>query len=192
MEIRQFDEVYGVIPNADIVEGRMVCMAAHTFSYDFGSRADLPGANVPATAEAAKNARFIITWAVDNRQPPYYQPQPSYNWALRGGWDQTANLPMTSTTVYMTYPGYQTGVTIPSGTPSLAFGEGIYTLTSGYYINHASIGVIGSLLQVANTAEDGAGSAGKLQYLASYGDRKVATVVGYSATTGELTFHIRP
>jgi hypothetical protein len=192
MEIRQFDEVYGVVPNADIVEGRMVCMAAHTFSYDFGSRTDLPGVNVPATAEAAKNARFIITWAVDNRTPPYYTPQPAYNWALRaGGWDQTANLPMTSTTVRMTYPGYQNCETIPSGVPSLAFGEGIYTLLSGCYIDHASIGVIGSLLQVANTAED-TSSAGKPKYLSAYSDRKVATVVGYSATTGELTFHIRP
>lgn len=189
MEINRFDRVLGVIPTADVVEGRFVILCAHTHDYDFGSKADLPGARIPATAEEANNARFLITWAVDNRKPPYYQPMPAFSWALRaGGWDQTANVPFNAA-VWMTYPGYQNQKTIPSGTPSLAYGEGTYTLYSGDYIYNANLIVPGALVQAANTAEDG-DDAGKAKLLDAYSTRMVATVEHYDSTDYSLTIRL--
>jgi hypothetical protein len=189
MEINQAKkEIVGVVPTADIVEGRFGVITTHSWNYNYGSRTDLPGFKVPATAEEAKNARFVITWAVDNRAFPLFQPVPSYTWALRGGFDQSQTHPFTAT-VYLTNPGNKDGVTIPSGTPSLAFGAGVYTVASGCYINHANIVNPGALLEVANTAED-TSDAGKLKYLASYGDRKVGTVRAYDSSTGKLTIEL--
>lgn len=188
MEINRFEEVMGVVPTADIVEGRMVLLTTHTFNYDFGSRDELPGVKVPATAEEANAAKFCITWANTNAKPPFYQPQPALSWALRQGFDQAANAPF-SATVYATYPGYQDCVTIPSGTPSLAFGEGTYTVPSGCYIADASWAV-GSLIQVGNTAEDGA-DAGKLKRLSAMSTRFIGIVEYIDSTTKEMTFRIK-
>lgn len=191
MEINKFDNVIGVIPVADIVEGRLIVTTSHTHDYDYGSKADLPGAKVPATAEEAKMARFIITWAVTQAKPPFYSPMPYYSWSLRsGGMDKTANLPMENVDVYLTYPGHVNGATIPSGIGSLAFGTGTYTVPSGCYINNASISTPGALLQVANTAEDTT-DAGKLKYLSAFGDRCVGVVEHYDSSTGDLRFRLR-
>jgi len=191
MEINRFDEVMGVIPQADVVEGRFVIIKANVHSYDFGSRADLPGCAVPATAEEAKRARYCLTWAVHNGKPPFYQPVPALNWALRkGGWDQASNLPMTTTTVYTTYPGYQEGVTIPSGTPALAFGEGTFTFPSGCYIDNAALANPGAMVIVANTDEDTT-DAGKLKYQATMDDRVVGFVEYRDSTNGDLTVRIK-
>lgn len=188
MEINRLDEVLGVIPTADIVEGRLGILVSHTFSYDFGSRSDLPGFRVPATAEEAKRARHIISWAVTNQEPPFYIPVPEVAWSMRQGFSRATNLPF-SASVYMTYPGNQNGVTIPSGTPSLAFGEGTYTVPSGAYIYNASIVNPGALLIVANTAEDTT-DAGKLKYQSTWDDRVVGYVEHYDSASGDLTFRI--
>jgi hypothetical protein len=188
MEINKFYDIKGVIPTEDIVEGRMVVLTSHTHNYDFGSKTDLPGCKVPATAEEANAAMFIVTWAVDNRETPIYQPNPSFNYALRQGFDRPANTPF-STTVYVTHPGNQNGLTIPSGTPCLAFGEGTYTVPSGCYINNAAIVNPGTLLQVANTAEDST-DAGKLKVVSTWGNRVIGVVEHYNTSNGDLTFSI--
>jgi hypothetical protein len=183
-----FDDIVGVIPTADIVEGRVVVFTSHTHDYDFGSKVDLPGAKVPATAEEANNARHIITWQKDNRPYPAALPIPEYTFNLRQGYGKDSNAPFAAY-VYLTDRGNQEGLTIPSGTPSLAFGKGIYTVPSGAYIDHNSIVNPGALLQVANTAEDSS-DAGKLKYLSAYSTRKVGTVREYNSTTGALTFEL--
>ena len=63
MEINRFEDVLGVVTIADVVEGRFGVLTSHSESYDFGSRSDLPGFKVPATAEEAKRAKFVITWS---------------------------------------------------------------------------------------------------------------------------------
>ena len=186
MEINGFNEVIGVIPQANVVEGRFGLLTTNVHSYDFGSRADLPGFKVPATADEAEQARYIITWAVDNRKPPIYQPQPAYTWALREGWDQASNLPMTSTTVYTTYPGYQNSVTIPSGVPALAYGDGTYTIPSGQYIYNAGLKNPGANVIIANTAEDTT-DAGKPKYQAAYDDRVIGRVLYFNTANSNLT-----
>lgn len=189
MEINQFDDVLGVMPVADVVEGRFVVLTSHTFSSDFGSDTDLPGAKVPATAEEAKRATYCITWKVDNRPTPIYAV-PSMSFAERGGWNQTANAPF-STTVYLTHPGNQEGLTIPSGVSALAYTEGTFTLPSGAYVYSSNIIVPGAAIVIADTATDGAGSAGKPKYAASF----VAGVIGetrqYDSTTGRLTIRVK-
>lgn len=186
MEINGFNEVIGVIPQADIVEGRFGLLTTNAHSYDFGSRADLPGFKVPATADEAEQARYIITWAVENRKPPFYQPMPAYTWALRQGWEQSSNLPMTSTTIYTTYPGHQNSMTIPSGTPALAYGDGTYTIPSGQYIYAAGLRNPGANVIIANTAEDTT-DAGKPKYQAAYDDRVIGRVLYFNTSNAALT-----
>lgn len=187
MEIRNYEDITGVITTADVVEGRFGLMTTHTFSADYGSRTDLPGFKVPATAEEAKVARYVITWAVDNTPFPQYKPIPSYSFGLRQGFGQAGNAPF-SATVYLSNPANQNGVTIPSGTPSLAFGRGVYTVTSGNYIASANL-VAGAKVIVANTAEDTT-DAGKLKYQSTMDERVIGLVRQYDSTTQELTVQI--
>lgn len=188
MEINDFKDVLGVITTAAIVEGRFVCLTSHSESYDFGSRSDVAGAKVPATAEEAKRANFVLTWAVDNRETPIMSAIPSFTFAERGGWDQDANAPF-SATVYLTHPGNQEGLTIPSGTLALAYTQGTFTLPSGSYVYSSSIILPGAALIVANTAEDTT-DAGKLKYTASMAAGVVGRTERYDSATGKLTVRI--
>lgn len=61
MEINKYTDIVGVIACGDIVEGRMVILTNQSSSYDFGSRADLFGARIPATDTEAQKAKYIIT-----------------------------------------------------------------------------------------------------------------------------------
>jgi hypothetical protein len=192
MEINHYgDTILGVVLTADTVEGRMVLLTAHTWTKDFGSLTDLPGAKVPATALESIRARYVVTWQQDNQSLPLYQGtqltgQPAFGYAMRYGFDQAANAPFAAT-VYITKPGQQECLTIPSGASALAFGEGIYTVNSGCYMNSGSISIPGMPLAVCNTDEDGAADAGKLKYSTT---NPVAEVYHYDTTTGKLTFKI--
>lgn len=193
MEINDFDKVLGVIPNADTIEGRFVVLESQTFSHDFGSRTDLPGAHVPTTVEEGKRARYCITWAVNNEPTPFYRPMPSFDFALRdGGFDQSQSIPF-STTVYLTQPGQQEGLTIPSGTPSLAYTEGLFTLPSGAYIYSDEIIKPGAYVVIQDATTDStAGEAGKPKY-ASSGNAALGVIgetYGYDSTTGRLTIRV--
>ena len=71
MEINRFEDVIGVVTQADTVEGRFIVLTSNSFGGLFiNVDADLPGAKVPATAEEAKRAKFCLAWAVDNRESP--------------------------------------------------------------------------------------------------------------------------
>ena len=188
MEINKYTDIIGVIACGDIVEGRMVILTSHGSSYDFGSRADLFGARLPASDTEAGKAKYIITWPVNNSQVTddikMLVPMPSYNWSLRqGGWDQVGNVPFTSK-IYLTYPGNQNGVTIPSGYQALAFDRGVFTVYSGGFVFAAGIMAAGAPLEVLNTTDDGA-NGGKLAY-ASGGT--IAIVERFNSEDGSLTF----
>jgi len=188
MEINHYgDTILGVIASEDIIEGRMVLLTKHYWNEDFGSKVDLPGAKLPDTAAESTKARYCITFAVDNRSTPIYEPTPHYDWALRrGAWDQATNVPFAAT-VTLTYPGNQIGLTIPSGCGALAFGEGIYTIPATGYIYSAELLIPGSPLAAANTADQGAAHAGKLFYSLT---NPVAEVIEFQDSTGNLTFKI--
>lgn len=186
MEINKLGEqIVGVVPVADVVEGLFGLFTTHIYSHDWGSYEDLPGFKVPATAEEAKFAKYIITWAVDERPTPIYATLPSRTWGTRGGFGQTANAPF-SATVYLTHQGNQESLTIPSGTPSLAFKEGVFTVPEACYIASDNLHSAGAPVIVANTAEDGA-DAGKLKYQSTMDDRVVGVVRYYDSSTGRLT-----
>lgn len=193
MEINRFEDVLGVVPTADTVEGRFVLLTSHSFSSDFGGsvagKADLPGAKVPATAEEAKRARYCLTWAVDNRPTPIMSPMPAMDFAERGGWSESANAPF-SATVYLTHPGNQEGLTIPSGMPALAYTEGTFTIPSGAYIYNASLIVPGAMFIIADTTTDTAGEAGKVKYVASDAVGVMGTVERYDSSTKRLTVRV--
>lgn len=182
-------DVLGVVATADTVEGRFVLLTSHSFSEDFGSLTDLPGAKVPATAEEAKRAIYCLTWKVDNRATPLLEPMPSYDFAERGGFGETGNAPF-SATVYLTHPGNQEGLTIPSGASALAYTKGTFTLPSGSYIYSSNIIVPGAALIVADTATDGAGSAGKPKYTATMAAGVIGVTERYDSTTGKLTVRV--
>lgn len=188
MEINRFEDVIGVIPVADIVEGRFVLLTPHTFSSNFGSKEDVPGCKVPSTADEASAAKYCITWAADNQPLPFYETLPTLDntFATRGGWSKGANLPL-SATIYMTHhangPESQT---IPSGMASLGYTEGYFTLPSGSFIYSANIAMVGANVVVAYSGAD----AGKLEYQAGYDSRVVGTVVEYDTDANKLTVRI--
>jgi hypothetical protein len=191
MEINKFEDVIGVVPTSGIVEGRFGLMCPHTFDYDFGSRVDLPGIKVPATAAEAINARYCVTFSPDNGPTPFYDPMVVPAFAQRGGWDQAPIGPPYSAQVYVTHRSNQEELTIPSGMPCLGFTDGTFTLPSGGYIHSADIIIIGANVVVANTAEDGLVNAGRLKWQNAYDyDRVVGTVKEYDADTLRLTVRI--
>lgn len=191
MEINKTQDITGVKTIEDIVEGRMVLLTTNPgIGTDLtGMLSDVPGVKLPDTTAEAARARYCITWQVDNREPPLVA-WPSYPYALRQGFDQTANTPITDKTIYLTYPGYQESQTIPSGLLSLAYGgDGtVLTVPSGQYIYDATMQVPGTRLRACDTATDGAGSAGMLAIVAS--GTEIAEVERFSTTTYALTFRL--
>lgn len=190
MEINHFNDVLGVVLTENITEGRFVLLTSHSFSEDFGSLEDLPGVKLPDTAEEAKRAAYVLTWKVDNRPTPILESVPSYAFAERGGFAETANAPF-SATVYLTHPGNQEGLVIPSGVSALAYTAGVFTVPSGSYVYSADIIVPGAALIVADTASDDAATAGKLKYTASMAAGVVGVTERYDSATGKLTVRIK-
>lgn len=187
MEINHYgDTILGVVPQEDIVEGRMVLLTANVHSRNYGSQTDLPGVKLPDDSTEAARARYCIAFEQDNRSLPLYQPQPQYPWALRHGWEQSSNAPF-SATVRITHPGVQIAQTIPSGQGAAAFGEGVYTVTSGNFVYSANVAVPGTLLEVANTNDDSEADSGKLKEGST---NPVAEVVRFDSTNSKLTFKV--
>jgi hypothetical protein len=183
MEINRFDKVQGVVTKEAIVEGRFVTLGEHTETHGFGSREDLLGAKVPTTADEAARAKYVVTWPVSNGPVPFYEPTPSYDWSLRaGGFDQAANVPFDAR-VYLTYPGYTDGATIPSGNLALAFTEGVFTIPSGGFVYDADIIKPGAALVVGYSG----GEEGKLKYTAAL----AVGVVGFTEEFDSTSFKLR-
>lgn len=189
MEINRFNDVLGVVTTENIPEGRFVLLTSHSFSEDFGSLEDLPGVKLPDTAEEAKRAVFCLTFKVDNRPTPIVEKYPSFTFAERGGFSEDANAPF-SATIYLTPPGNQEGLTIPSGVSALAYTDGTFTLPSGSYVYSSDIIVPGAALIVADTASDSANDAGKVKYTASMAAGVIGKTERYDSTTGKLTVRV--
>lgn len=185
MEINKLTDIRGVVAVMDIPEGRFVAIAANIAgTHNFGSRADLPGARLPETAAEAALARYVATWRVPDQTLPMYIPSPEVEFSLRrGGFDQSPNLPLTNTTVHLTWPGQKHGVTIPSGTLCLAFAQGSFTFPSGQYIYDVALEVPGTAVTVANITDDTLAEAGKPMLGSS---EVVGYTERYDSDTGEL------
>jgi len=194
MEINKSSDITGVITTEDIVEGRMVLLTSHpTYPADLTGRlVDVPGVKLPDTLLEAARATYCLTWKVENRTPPMTVPWigPFIPWSLRvGGFDRPTNLPLTNQTIYMTYPGYQISMTIPSGMLALGYNccGGEFTIPSGQYVYDVTMQVPGTRLRVCNTATDGAASAGMLAIMIS-GTVAVAEVSRFNEPNFEMTF----
>jgi len=166
MEINKYTDITGVLTTEAIPEGRMVLLTSHSQSHDYGSREDLPGVKLPDDSTEAAAARFCLTFAVDNTEPPIFIPMPTVaNTSLRYGFDGAANVPFNAD-VHLTPLSNKKGLTIPSGYLALAFGPGVFTVWSGEYVYSADV-VPGAFLAVADTSSDSEADAGKLKYSAS-------------------------
>jgi hypothetical protein len=190
MEINNFDQVIGVVTQADTVEGRFVIMIANAMGGLFmNTDTDLPGARVPATAEEAKRAKFCLTWAVDNRQSPLVMSYPGVTYDFRGGFVRSSSGPV-ATTLWLTHPGNQEGVTIPSGYKALGYTEGTFTFPSGAFVDSAAIKVPGCAIMIADTASDGAGSAGMPKAQTSLAVGAIGFTEAFDAATYRLTIRV--
>ena len=190
MEINRFEDVLGVVAQADVVEGRFVVLVANALGGLFMNvDSDLPGARVPATAEEAKRAKFCVTFAPDNREAPIID-YPSTVFDFRGGWVNSPSGPLTGVKMWLTHPGNQEGQTIPSGYHALAYTEGTFTLPSGGYVDSAEIKVPGAAIIVADTSSDSAGDAGKPKYTATFAAGVIGFTEDYDDDTGRLTIRV--
>lgn len=187
MEIRKFSKIEGVVTQADVVEGRFVVLTTNAFTGDFiNVDDDLPGVKVPATAEEATRAKYCVTWAVDNRSAPIinYSTTP---WDTRNGWGgNTPAGPLTGVTMYLTHPGNQESLTIPSGQKALAFTDCTVTLPSGQYVDSAEIRVPGAAIVISNTANHTT-DAGKPRYTATNAVGVIGETKEYNSSNGALT-----
>lgn len=183
MEINKFEEVIGFVAQADIVEGRFVVRTTNGAGGLFmNTDTDLAGAKIPATAEEAKRAKYCITWSVDNRQTPIVD-WPSTTFDLRGGWVNSESGPLTGVTMWLTHPGNQEGMTIPSGYKALGYTEATLTLPSGAFIDSSDIRVPGALLVVEYSGAD----AGKPKYVATDAVGVIGETESFDSATGKLT-----
>lgn len=185
MEINKYFDITGAVTAEAIVAGRMCVLDTHSQSHDFGSRTDLPAVRLPNNATDANRARYCVTFAVDNSVPPLYEPYPGFTFALRQGFDQAENVPFTAA-VHLTAPSMKEGLTVPSGALALAFGPGVYTVPSGAFVYSSDLEP-GAFLEVLNSDDDGAASAGKLSYT---GSASFAQVERFNSADYTLTFRI--
>lgn len=186
MEINRFEDVIGVVPQADVVEGRFVVLVANAMGGDFmNTDDDLPGARVPGTAEEAKRAKFCITFAVDNREAPIVDwPRTAFD--FRGGWVNSPTGPLTGVKMWLTHPGNQEGQTIPSGYRALGYTEGTFTLPSGHYVESDEIKVPGAAIIVEYSGDD----AGKPKYTATFAAGVIGFTEDFQTDTGRLTIRV--
>jgi hypothetical protein len=186
MEINRFEDVIGAVIQADTIEGRFVCLTSNAIgTIDFGSQSDLPGARIPIGLDEANRSHFVVTWPVDNKQTPFYQPYPSFTFALRQGFEQAANAPFTAK-VWTTYPGNMDNQIIPSGNLCLLFTDGIFTIPSGQFIYDANIIKPGSAIVVEYSGAD----AGKPKYQAASAWGVIGYTVKFDLATYSLTVKV--
>lgn len=193
MEINKYpngSQPVGALATEDLVEGRFVVLTSHTWDEDFGSLTDLPGVKYPTNATEAARARYAVTFTAPERRVsgsnPMYIEQPSFDYALRMGFDQSANVPF-SATVELSWRGNRESATIPSGWKVLLLGDGSeVTIPSGQYVYSSDVETPGALLEVLNSGDDGA-NKGKLSYSAS---GTIAEVVEFNDDNADLTVRI--
>jgi len=189
MRFRKIADSIGAVAVGDIVEGRMCIIVDHSQTLNYGSREDLVGARVPATANESLEALYLAAFSVTQQEPPIYVNYPANPGNLRGGFAGTSNLPFNAD-VYTTAPSMLQGRTIPSGSLVALHAGGTYTVTSGNYIYHATNLVPGARLNVQDTSTNDAASAGKLEYHSTAAGG-MATVIHHDTTKRELTFRTR-
>jgi len=187
MRFRKIADSIGAVAVGDIPEGRMCIIVDHSQSETYGSREDLVGAQVPATANQALEALYVAAFTVTKQKPPIYDSFPAGG-TLRGGFSDATNLPFEAD-VYTTAPSMLQGRTISSGSLVALHAGGTYTVTSGQYIFSANL-VPGARMEALNTADDGAASAGMLSYINTAAGG-LATVIHHDQTNRELTFRTR-
>jgi hypothetical protein len=149
--------------------------------------ADLPGAKLPTTAEEASRARFCLTFAVENREPPIVDwPQTAFD--FRGGFVNATAGPLTGLKMWLTPPGNQESQTVPSGYKALAFQQGTYTIPSGQYVYSSDLEIPGAAVVIEHTA---GADRGKPKYTATNAVAVIGFVRYFDDATGDLTIDVK-
>lgn len=185
------DNPLGALAVEDMPEGRCVVLTSHTWDNNFGSDTDLPGVKLPDNDTEAQMAHRIVTWTPPDRVVGpgnlYIVPTPSVPFALRGGFDRAANVPLTDVDIRITWPGNQESQTIPSGTKLLILGPGsVVTLPSGQYVYNSALETPGARMEALNEGDDTT-DAGKLSYAAA---GTIAEVIRFYSDTAKLTIRM--
>jgi hypothetical protein len=195
MELNRHDNLLGATAQEAIAEGLFVIQCPDATGQSMSGLNGTYGARKPATPAEALRARWAAKWPQNNIPLPGPLAWPSLpnGFALRdGGFDQAQSNNPVSLSFYLTYPGVIDGsVAIPSGYNMILCGgdECVVTLTSGTFVANAGL-VPGAMVEALNTADDGAGSAGKLS-LTTDTTLAVADVVAYDASNFKLTVRVR-
>jgi len=183
MEIRIKGTALPCVAQEDITAGLAVLLVSASGK----SSPDVTiGAKLPLSSAEAARAYYVAEFAVSNTKPPIYESLPTLSttggqpYALREFPEGSENLP-SSVTLRMVDPRLKVEQTIPSGSLMLAYDEGVYTVTSGCFVDSASL-IPGAEVEVVATGSN----RGKWQ-LKSAGT-KVATVLERDSTNVELTF----
>ncbi len=140
-KLSQLENALPGVATEEIQEGRVVVLAEHGTTYDFGARKDLPGFKLPDnTNELAAGGVFVAGQKMlqPDYQMPLYQPYPEIDWSLRMGFDKPDNTPF-NTQVHLVPPSVAGGVPIPSGALMLGY-QGAFTLHQDLFVS--MIGVV--------------------------------------------------
>jgi hypothetical protein len=185
------DNPQGALAVENMPEGRCVVLTSHTWDNDFGSDTDLPGVKLPDNDTEAQKAHRIVTWTAPERRvgPDNFYITPTtalaVPFALRGGFDRAANVPLNDVDIALTWPGNQESQVIPSGMKVLLLGDGaIVTIPSGQYVYNVALRTPGARLEALNEGDDTLASAGKLSYAAA---GTIAEVIRFYPDTAKLT-----
>ena len=178
MEINKYLDIFGGIALHAMTEGRFV------YGVDDGTDDDgIYGVRYPSSAAEAAAVLGVVAHPPTNQNPPFYTPNPSFTFALRQGFDQTANVPFDAS-VDMTHPTFRKTSTVASGILVRVFNTGaVVTLYSGEFVDSASFAK-----GVPFTVEHSGDDAGKAKYDAS---GTVGIVEEYDSTNLELTVRLK-
>jgi hypothetical protein len=184
MEIRLQGTAIPCVAQQDIMAGRAVKLVPAVGK----SNPDVViGAAYPS-ADEDPEAKYVAQFRVYNEKPPIYEDLPTLDtsgnttgvpyilreWGTAGA----SNLPA-DVKLRMVVPRLQIEQTIPSGALMLAYDEGIYTVTTNCFVDHAF--VVGDKVSVNGSGAN----AGKWQEFSAAG--RVGTVLEYDSTLKNLT-----
>ncbi len=175
MELNKYLDIIGGVTLESIAEGRFVILADSEVDGAYGVKK-------PSSEAEGLRAKYCVAWTPTNHPGPY-MTIPTVEYALRGGFDQEANVPFNTDVSYV-YPGDRKTSTIPSGTLVRLFPvNSVVTLYSGEFVPSTSYEK-GSTVSVEYSGDD----AGKPVYAATSGT--IAIVEHYDSDEQELTLRI--
>ena len=137
----QVETILPAVAVEDLQEGHAVVLKPHTYTYNYGSREDLPGVQRPTTtAELEKGAVYVVAHppAAPNQDMPIYLNPPYIEWSLRLGFDKPSNAAFQTTVLTVPPSVAEEPIPVYSGSLALAV-RGVVAIVEDFIVNPASI-----------------------------------------------------